>query len=94
MPFNNNVWKQEDIDTLVELRNSGKSMKYISEVLGKTHNSVKMYVQRHKDELGLKPYIDFKARAKSQNPEFDRQWYGSVPFGHWAMTKPWRKQVS
>lgn len=84
-------WKQEDIDTLVELRNSGKSMKYISDVLGKTHNSVKMYVQRNGKALGLRPARDFKARAKSQNPAFDKEWYGCVPFGHWLITKPWRK---
>ena len=91
MPFNNVSWKQEEIDKLVELRNSGVSMPKIAEELGKTHSSVKMYVQRNGKALGLRPASDFKARAKSQTRAFDKEWYGSVPFGHWLITKPWRQ---
>lgn len=91
MPFNNVLWKQEEIDKLVELRNSGVSMPKIAEELGKTHSSVKMYVQRNGKALGLRPASDFKAPAKSQTPTFDKEWYGSVPFGHWLITKPWRQ---
>jgi len=86
-----NAWEQEDIDKLVELRNSGVSMPKIAEELGKTHSSVKMYVQRNGKALGLRPALDFKPRAKSQNTAFDKEWYGTVPFGHWLITKPWRK---
>lgn len=86
-------WDKNEIDVLIEMRNSGESMKEIAKTLGRSHNSVKMYVQRHAEKLGLKPYLDFKARAKSQRPEFDREWYGPVPFGHWALTKPWRKSA-
>ena len=84
-------WDAKDIETLVELRNSGVPMRKIAEQIGKTHNAVKMYVQRHGKDLGLRSAIEFKSRAKSQCPEFDRKWYGAVPFGHWTITKPWKK---
>jgi len=87
------AWEQKDIDKLVELRNSGVSMPKIAEELGKTHNAVKMYVQRNGKALGLRPALDFKKPAKAQCRGFDKQWQGSVPFGHWTITKPWRRSV-
>jgi len=85
------TWDQADIDTLVELHNSGVSVITIAKELNKSHSSVKMYLQRHKHELGLKPRIDFNAPAKSCRPQWDKEWYGRVPFGHWTITKPWGK---
>lgn len=87
----NTKWEDANVERLVEMHNSGCSVKEIATDLNKSTSSVKMYIQRHKGRLGLKPRIDFKARAKSQNPAFDKEWYGCVPFGHWLITKPWRK---
>ena len=89
------VWNDEDVDTLVKLWHEGVAVKKIADTIGKSHNSTKMYVQRHREALGLnkREFVRVK-RAKSQCPKFDRQWYGAVPFGHWLITKPWGKQVS
>ena len=87
----NTTWDQKDIDKLIDLYNSGVPVAKIAEELDRSHSSVKMYVQRHKQALGLIPRINFKEPAKSYRPQFDREWYGSVPFGHWTITKPWRK---
>lgn len=84
-------WDKADIDTLVRMRNDGSSIPQIAKELDKTHSSVKMFISRHGKSLGLRPRIDFKAPAKSCRPQFDKDWYGSVPFGHWLITKPWGK---
>ena len=84
-------WTDDDVNKLVELWNEGVVVKKIADEIGKTHNSTKMYIQRHRDKLGLakREFVRVK-RAKSQDPEFDRKWYGPVPLGHWMITKPWR----
>lgn len=87
----NTKWDQANVDTLVRMRNDGASVPQIADELGKTRSSVKMFIARHKDELGLRPRIDFKAPAKSCRPQFDKDWYGQVPFGHWLITKSWGK---
>ena len=84
-------WDKADIDTLVRMRNDGSSVPQIAKELDKTHSSVKMFISRHGKSLGLRPRIDFKAPAKSCRPQFDKDWYGSGPLGHWLITKPWRK---
>lgn len=83
-------WETEQVETFVQMWNENYYVKDIAEALGKTHESVKMFAQRNKESLGLKPKINFKAPAKSFRPEWDREWYGAVPFGHWTITKPWR----
>ena len=87
------VWTDEDVDTLVKLWHEGVAVKKIADTIGKSHNSTKMYVQRHREALGLdkREFVRVE-RAKAQCPEFDRKWYGSVPCGHWMITKPWKKR--
>ena len=89
----NTTWEQEHIDTLVRMRNSGATVPQIADELERSHSSVKMFISRHGKSLGLRPRIDFKAPAKSYRPEWDKQWQGCVPLGHWTITKQWsRKQ--
>jgi len=87
----NTTWDQADIHMLVHMRNTGSSVTQIAEELGRSCSSVKMFISRHGEALGLKPRIDFKAPAKSYRPQWDKEWHGCVPFGHWTITKPWGK---
>ena len=90
-PKSQTEWTQEQIDSLVEMWNEGISVREIAKDLDKSDASIKMYVQRYRDKLGLarREFIRVE-RAKAQDPEFDRKWYGTVPCGHWTITKPWR----
>jgi len=85
-------WSKDEQRLLVELWNEDLSTKKIAEGLGKSFSSVKMYIQRHRKELGLDRRLVKKARASSGRPEFDKEWYGSVPYLHWSITKAWRCQ--
>lgn len=84
-------WPASDVDTLVTLWNEGMSTQQIAAEMDKSRDSIKMFVQRHKKALGLHPRLNVTGRPKSERPEFDRQWYGAVPCGHWTITKPWKK---
>jgi len=90
----NTTWERDKIERLVEMRNNGSSAQEIADAIGKTRGSVKMFIERHRDALKLRPHINNKAPAKSFRPEWDREWYGSVPFGHWMITKPWNTKAS
>ena len=87
----NTTWEQDKIERLVQMRNDGSSVQQIADELGKTRSAVKMFITRHREALGLKPRIDVNAPAKSYRPQWDKEWYGCVPFGHWLITKPWGK---
>ena len=82
-------WNDEDINTLVRLWREGSSVQQIADVLGTSRSSVKMYVQRHKEELGLERRTQKTDNMKSFRDSFNKQWHGSVPYGHWLITKPW-----
>ena len=83
-------WDDEDVEQLTHMWEAGDSVKNIAEKLGKTSASIKMYIQRNRRHLGLSKREFVRVhRAKSQDPEFDRKWYGPVPCGHWLVTKPW-----
>jgi len=84
-------WTKDDVNTLCRLWHQGASTRYIAEALDTSNASVKMYVQRHRKELGLERRQSRPVKRKrSTRPEFDNQWYGHVPFGHWLITKQWR----
>lgn len=84
-------WTPEQIETFVTMWKEGYYTKDIAKELGKTHASVKMFSQRHRETLGLEQRLDVTKRPRSRRAGFDREWYGPVPFGHWALTKPWRQ---
>jgi hypothetical protein len=87
------AWPQGDIEKLIEFYTLDRTTKEIAEELDRSTTSVKMFLQRHRKSLGLKPKIDRRKPAASSRPEFDRQWYGPVPCKHWLITKPWGKQA-
>jgi len=86
-----NAWEEIEVETLIRMREEGASVAEIADELGRSCSSVKMYLQRHRDELGLKSKRDERKRPSAGRPEFDKAWYGVVPLGHWSITKPWSK---
>lgn len=85
------AWTEQERSTFSEMWNSGMTRYEISQELGKSPNAIKMYVQRHRDELELEKRKTLGGRGKTTNREFDRKWHGTVPFGHWTITKSWSK---
>ena len=85
-------WKQEDIKTLVEMWRNGDSIADIANKLNKKRSAVAQYAHRNRAKLGLgHRQIVVRAKRKQKQP-FEQQWSGSVPFGHWTITKAWSKK--
>mgnify|MGYP001099355001 CR=1 FL=1 len=85
------TWTEKHKQTLSHMWKAGYTASIIAEKLGKSSQSVRQYVSRHKKELDLEPrnFANWK-NVKFKKP-FDIEWQGHVPFGHWTITKPWRK---
>lgn len=85
------TWTDQHVNTLVTLWEQGVSVKKISKEIGKSNSSIKMYIQRHRNALGLtkREFVRVQKNTSELN-DFDRTWAGSVPCGHWMITKPWR----
>lgn len=82
-------YSDENIKVMTEMWREGKTAIEIGEVIGKSEHSVRMFMKRNRSKY------DFEKRQQG-NPtydmdKFEKAWYGSVPFGHWMITKPWRK---
>jgi len=86
---NMTAWTEQSIETFKSMYLNGASIKTIAETLNTTHSAVKMYAQRHRSELGLSKRIKKHDRPKSP---IDKEWYGSVPYLHWTITKAWSKR--
>jgi hypothetical protein len=88
------LWTDEERETLVSLWKQKYTAKYIGDKIGKNPQAVRQYVSRHKHELGLTAR-DFKnwknVKDKLGAERFNEQWHGIIPCGHWMITKPWRK---
>jgi len=83
-------WPQSDIKQLCELWNEGLSVQQVADHMGRTYGSIKMFLGKYRDELGLEKRQGKKCGKKlSTRPEFDKEWYGSVPYLHWSITKSW-----
>lgn len=85
------IWKEEEIDTLVTMWMEGEKVADIAKKLNRKRSSVIQYAHRNREKLGL-GYRQTVARAKPKNTSFEQQWHGSVPFGHWTITKAWGKK--
>jgi IS30 family transposase len=94
MRRNSASWDTADIKKLVRLWKQDKSVREIAFEIGKSQSAIKMYLERHREKLGLekREFLRVK-RVQSDDTEFERKWYGSVPHCHWTITKPWRKQA-
>lgn len=88
------TWYEEDKKTLSRMWKAGYAASVIGKELGKTRQSVRQYVSRHKEELGLEPrdFANWK-NVKFKKP-FDIEWQGHVPLGHWIITKPWGRTTN
>lgn len=96
-PKQNNVtWTDDDAKTLITLWNKDVVLTEISYTLGKSPSSIRSFIFRNKHWLGIKPRpLNFKGTPKKPLEErlrvttLDKEWAGSVPFGHWTITKSW-----
>lgn len=87
-------WSPQQVELLKKLWHEGVSSLDIALKLGKSACSVRGYVSRNRKSLGLEKRQDahnLHLRPRSVQ-DFERQWIGSVPFGHWMITKPWKTQ--
>lgn len=85
-------WSDEDIKTLRSMVAKGETSVSIAEAVGRNPSTVRQYIRNNAKKLELQlPAI--RGRGQKNLAGFDRLWYGAVPFGHWAMTKPWSKSA-
>ena len=81
---------------LVEEWNNGTDYDTLERIFNVTKRTIQRYVSQNRERLGIEPRQGGKVKGKvylsqkSKPTEFDALWYGSVPFGHWMITKPWR----
>ena len=85
-------WTDKDIETLQRMWREGYSSYAIADAVNRKPNSVRQYVANNRDLLGLSKRTRYEVKPYKSVTEFDKLWYGSVPFGHWSITKSWSKQ--
>lgn len=86
-------WTEEQVSTLRTMIAAGKSSREIGLAVGKTSSAVRRVVAIHKENLQLiRPPIRGRPRddERFNKTEFDKAWYGSVPYLHWTITKAWK----
>ena len=72
--------------------NNGDTVSDIANKLNKKRSAVAQYAHRNREKLGL-GHRQVVVQAKRNQPvPFEKQWYGSVPFGHWTITKAWSRK--
>jgi IS30 family transposase len=83
------AWSDEDVKTLRKMVAKGETSTAIAEAVGRNPSTVRQYIRNNARKLGLHlPPI--RGRGEKNMASFDREWYGSVPYLHWSITKPWR----
>lgn len=85
-------WSKKEIDTLVTMWKADRPSVEIAEKLNRKRSTISMFVSRHAKELGIEKrmHLCYGGRPKSTKLlSFDKQWHGSIPCGHWMITKPW-----
>lgn len=80
------TWPTEDINKLRSLKRQGAPMTDISKELGRSRQAISSFCRRYAETYN----IPFDRRKANHKTDFEREWYGSVPFGHWSITKAWR----
>ena len=91
----NKAWSRDEELKLVEMFKEDQFLEDIGSALGRSRRSVEGHLRRHRGRLGLdirdKSEFMLKAQGhkyKGRKP-FEVEWLGSVPLGHWMITKPW-----
>lgn len=83
-------WTFKQVDLLVTLARQGVSFNKIAEQVGRKPSTVRMFVGRHRGLLGIeKRYFCPVRGPQSQRDNFNRNWHGVIPCGHFAICKRW-----
>lgn len=82
-------WSSEDIQVLRKMVAKGFTSKEIGDALGRKPEAIRQYIHKNANHLQLE-LPPLRGRGDRCVKQFDREWYGAVPYLHWAMTKPWR----
>jgi len=88
-------WSQEQIDTLVEMSLAGYEHVDIGKAIDKNPSAIRNYLMHNRKKLGIPPRkvrVRTNSARSKQGSEFDKEWFGSVPYLHWSITKAWRCQ--
>lgn len=77
---------EEHIAIIRKMRREEATLSDIAAAIGRTTSAVSHFIRAHGSKYG----IERQRRLKSgPNSEFNKQWRGPVPLGHWMITKPW-----
>ena len=82
-------WSEEHIRILREMWLDNRASAEIADRLGRKANSVRQYVAKNRSKLDLPARRRENIHSYKNLSEFDKQWYGKVPLGHWLITKKW-----
>jgi len=82
-------YTEQDVKTLVRMWHDGYTASEIGNTISKSIASVRQFAHRNRKKLNLEIREGGKPISKTT---FDKEWLGSVPFGHWTITKPWSKK--
>ena len=80
-------WTEPQIAKVRRMRSQGATLQEIAEEVGRSRDSVSSFIKDHAHKYG----IEVASRTR-HNGDFDKQWHGVIPCGHWMITKPWGKK--
>lgn len=79
------TWSDEEISIVRRLRRQGAQITDIGEAIGRKPHCVSDWLRRYAKDYN----IPAKEKPRVNLAQFEREWYGSVPYLHWTITKPW-----
>jgi len=82
-------YSDKDIEIMKRMWQEGYTAAEIGDVIGKSKWSIRQYMNRNRDKHGFEKKAPGRPFCRAK---FEKQWYGSVPLGHWTITKPWGNQ--
>jgi len=96
-----NQWPQEKVDTLIKLYLEKVPLKEMAMRMGISYGATKAMLTalRHRGyDIPLRDQKRAQARRRATLlsgervvTEFDIEYHGIIPCGHWMITKPWKK---
>ena len=81
-------YTEKDIETLVHMWGDGYTATEVGNAIGKSMASVRQFIHRNRKKYDLEVKEGGRYVPRQS---FNKQWHGSIPCGHWMITKPWRK---
>lgn len=85
-------WTEAQQRLLCEMWENGEHADVIGKALGIRGTTVRTYVKRNRERLGLEPrktQWDKDIPRSVYSSSFDKLWHGVIPCGHWMITKSW-----